>query len=198
MDDSGEHDDDAHAGSIRSRRSLTIALSAVAAFVYLLDQVTKLAAVAYLDPGRAVPLVDGVLQLRLIRNPGAAFGMATGLTWLLTLVALIVVVVVVGVARRLGSRGWALALGLLLGGALGNLTDRLLREPGFARGHVVDFLELSRWPVFNVADSSIVAAAVLIGVLGLRGIGVDGARESGHPESGHPESGQPQEPADRG
>jgi signal peptidase II len=176
VDDSGVEDGGTDESGTRSRRSLTIALSALAGFVYVLDQVTKLAAVAYLDPGRAVPLVDGVLQLRLIRNPGAAFGMATGLTWLLTLVALVVVVVVVRVARRLGSRGWTLALGLLLGGALGNLTDRLLREPGFARGHVVDFLELPRWPVFNVADSSIVAAAVLIGVLGLRGIAVDGTR----------------------
>ena len=127
--------------------------------------------------GEPVQLVPGVLDLYLLYNPGAAFSLATGMTWVLTLVAGAVVVGVALMARRLGSRAWALTLGLLLGGALGNLTDRLLREPGFGVGHVVDFLRLPRWPVFNLADTSIVVAAVLVVVLSFRGIGVDGRRD---------------------
>ncbi|MEJ5944496.1 signal peptidase II [Pseudokineococcus basanitobsidens] len=147
------------------------------AVVYGLDQLTKALAVARLQPGDPVPLVPGVLDLYLLYNPGAAFSLATGLTWVLTVVAVGVVVAVVLVARRIGSRGWVAALGLLLGGALGNLTDRLLREPGFAQGHVVDFLRLPRWPVFNLADAAIVVGAVLVVVLTFRGVGVDGTRE---------------------
>lgn len=162
----------------RNRRVVLSTLVVTAAVVYGTDQATKAAAVAALDPGQVVDVVGGWLRLRLVRNPGAAFSLATGMTWLLTAVAAVVVAVVVRVARRLGSLGWALALGLLLGGTAGNLTDRLLRAPGFARGHVVDFLEIPRWPVFNVADSAIVGAALLIVLLGLRGIGVDGSRET--------------------
>jgi signal peptidase II len=165
------------ASGARSRRHLLAALWVVCGAVVLLDQLTKTAALRYLTEGRPVPVVGELLQLRLIFNPGAAFSIGTGMTWVLTLIAAVVVVVVVRVARRLGSRGWALALGLLLGGAIGNLGDRLFRDPGFARGHVVDFLELPNWPVFNIADSAISCAAVLIVVLGLWGIGVDGRRE---------------------
>jgi len=150
---------------------------AVVAVVWGLDQLTKALALDRLVEGEPVELVPGVLDLYLLRNPGAAFSLATGVTWVLTLVAVAVVVAVAVLARRLGSWAWALALGLLLGGALGNLTDRLLREPGFGVGHVVDFLRLPRWPVFNLADSSIVVAAVLVVVLSFRGIGVDGRRE---------------------
>lgn len=141
------------------------------------DQVTKVLAVDRLVEGRPVEVVPGVLDLYLLYNPGAAFSLATGATWVLTVVAAVVVVAVAVMARRLGSRAWALALGLLLGGALGNLTDRLLREPGFGVGHVVDFLRLPRWPVFNLADTSIVVAAVLVVVLSVRGVGVDGRRD---------------------
>jgi signal peptidase II len=95
------------------------------------------------------------------------------MTWVLTVIAVVVVVVVVRVASRLQSRVWALTLGLLLGGALGNLTDRLFRAPGVARGHVVDFLELPHWPIFNVADSAIVTAGVLVVLLTLLGVGLD-------------------------
>ena len=150
---------------------------ALAALVYALDQVTKVLAVAHLEPGVREPFVGELLQFHLIRNPGAAFSFATGATWVFTVVAVAVVVVVLWLARRLRSAGWALAFGFLLAGAAGNLTDRLLRQPGFARGHVVDFLELPRWPIFNVADASICAAAVLIAVLSLRGVGLDGTRE---------------------
>lgn len=161
----------------RGRGRLLGLLTAICVVVYSADQVTKALALEFLDDGQPVEVIDGILQLRLVFNPGAAFSIATGLTWLLTLVATVVVIVVIRIARRLGSRGWAVALGLLLAGALGNLTDRFVRPPGFARGHVIDFVELPNFPVFNVADSSITVAAVLIVLLGLRGIGVDGRRD---------------------
>jgi signal peptidase II len=145
-------------------------LLAVAAGVLALDVVTKLLAVEQLTDREPISLLGGLLTLRLVRNPGAAFGMAQGLTIVFTCVALGVVVVILRVARRLQSGWWAVALGLVLGGALGNLLDRLLRSPGPGRGHVVDFLELPRWPVFNLADSAIVVAAVLMVGLTARGV----------------------------
>jgi len=163
------------------RRGLALLLALVAVVVIGLDQLTKYLVVRNLTPYVPVPVVDGILRLNLIRNPGAAFSLATGTTWIFTVIATVVSVVIVRVARRLGSVWWAVCLGLLLGGALGNLTDRLFRAPGFGRGHVVDFIEYTKFPfmdfpVFNVADCSVVVAAATIGLLGLRGIGVDGRR----------------------
>jgi signal peptidase II len=167
-----------------SRRRLPLLLAVVAVVVLALDQGAKYLAVRELTPDVPVTVIDGWLQLRLIRNSGAAFSMATGMTWLLTIIAIVVSVVIVRVSRRLGSITWAMALGLMLGGALGNLMDRLFRAPGIARGHVVDFIEYLRFPfmdfpVFNVADSCVVTAAVLIAVLGVIGLGVDGRRVQG-------------------
>jgi len=152
------------------------ALAVIAAAVLAVDQVTKALAVARLRPDQPVPLVGELLQLRIIRNAGAAFSLGTGATWLLTLVAVVIVVVVVRSARRLGSRRWALALGLLLGGALGNLVDRIVREPGVGRGHVVDFIAYGHLFIGNVADVAIVLAALMMAALILRGIGLDGGR----------------------
>ena len=139
----------------------------------VLDQVTKSAVVAHLSEDEQRRLVGSILQLHLTRNAGAAFSTATGMTWVLTVIAVAVVVVVLRVASRLQSWIWAVTLGLLLGGALGNLSDRLFRAPGVARGHVVDFLELPHWPIFNVADSAIVTAGVLVVLLTLLGVGLD-------------------------
>jgi signal peptidase II len=161
------------------RRLLYLALVLVAVPVYVADQLTKAWATANLRPDQPRELIGSVLQLNLIRNSGAAFSIGTGATWVLTMIACSVVVFVVITARRLGSRGWALALGLLLAGSLGNLTDRMFRAPGPGRGHVVDFLQLPHYPIFNIADSAIVSAAVLIAVLAFRGIGIDGTREPG-------------------
>jgi signal peptidase II len=166
--------------TLRNRR-LTVVLAVIAVTVALVDQASKYLAVRELSGVLPVSVVDGWLQLRLVRNPGAAFSMATGMTWVLTVIAAVTSVVVIRIARRLGSWWWAVALGLLLGGTVGNLLDRLLREPGFARGHVVDFIEYLKFPVidfpvFNVADSSLVTAAVLIALTGMRGIGIDGQR----------------------
>jgi signal peptidase II len=166
-------------GQTRPRRLLYLALLIVAVPVYVADQLTKVWAVANLEPGHPQAVIGSVLQLNLIRNSGAAFSIATGATWVLTAIACSVVIFIVVIARRLGSRGWALALGLLLGGSLGNLTDRMFRAPGPGRGHVVDFVQLPHYPIFNVADSAIVSAAVLIAVLAFRGISVDGTRASG-------------------
>ena len=144
--------------------------------VWVLDQATKVAAVAWLDDGTSVTLVPHVFWLTLTRNAGAAFSTGTGFTLALTLVALVVVATVLRLATKLRDRGWALGLGLLLGGALGNLTDRILREPAPLRGHVVDFLHLTHWPVFNVADIALTFAAVTIILRTWRGVSLDGSR----------------------
>ncbi|WP_282945409.1 signal peptidase II [Cellulomonas endometrii] len=159
------------------RRRLVVALVVLAAVTLVLDQATKAWALQALDEGVRRQVVGDLLGLQLLFNPGAALGIATGATWLLTLVAITVVVVIVRVSRRLGSRGWTVALGLLLGGALGNLTDRMIREPGVARGHVVDFIAYGDLFVGNVADIAIVAAAGLLMLLSLLGVRLDGTRE---------------------
>lgn len=147
---------------------------AVAAVVLVLDQLTKALALSHLDPAEPVRVVGDLLRLRLTFNPGAAFSLAEGYTVVLSAVAVTAVVVVLRISRRLRSRAWAVAVGALLGGALGNLVDRLIRPPGPLRGHVVDFLQLPNFPVFNVADSAIVGAAALMVLLSLRGIEYDG------------------------
>ena len=148
----------------------------VAAVVVAIDAATKQLVLNSLEPGEVRDLVGSVLRLTLVRNPGAAFSFATNATWVLTLVATAVAIGVVVVSRRAVSLVWTLALGLVLGGALGNLADRFFRDPGFLRGHVVDFLELPDFPVFNLADSAIVCGAVLVVLLTLLGRTLDGQR----------------------
>ena len=160
------------------RRRLFLLLASIAVVTYLLDQLSKWWAIRALSDEDPRDLIGSFLRLDLIRNPGAAFSIGTGNTWVLTIIAVVVLVVVVRVSRRLGSSGWAWALGLLLGGALGNLTDRIIREPGLGRGHVIDFLNYNGLFIGNVADIAIVSAAILIGLLALTGRGVDGTRET--------------------
>lgn len=154
----------------QTTRRRTATLLAIAAAILALDQLTKVWAVTALSGGRVVDVVGEFLQFRLVRNPGAAFSLFTEHTAVLTVIAVAVVVVILWVSRNVTSPVWAVALGGLLGGAAGTLTDRLFREPGFMQGHVVDFLELPNWPVFNVADSAIVGSAVLIALLSFRGV----------------------------
>ncbi|RBY79449.1 signal peptidase II [Blastococcus sp. TF02-09] len=147
----------------------------------LVDLVTKLVVVARIEPGEDIRVLGGALYLTHLRNTGAAFSFAEGFTVVFTLVALAVVLVIVRTARRLFSTGWAITLGLVLGGAVGNLVDRVFRDPGFLRGGVVDFLSVfgpdgEVWPVFNVADSAIVCGGILGALLALRGIDFDGTR----------------------
>ena len=162
-------------------RPRTRLLIALAAAVLLADLVTKLVVVATIDPGADIRVLGGLLYLTQLRNVGAAFSFAEGATVLFTLIAVVVAVVIVRSARRMYSTGWAVALGLVLGGALGNLTDRIFRDPGFLRGGVVDFLSVfgpdgQVWPVFNIADSSIVCGGILGALMALRGIEFDGSR----------------------
>lgn len=160
----------------RAPRKMMRLLVGIAVVVFGLDLLTKSLAVAYIDPADPVRIVGDTVTLTLIRNAGAAFSMATGMTWLLTLVAVGVVVGVIRIGRRLSSPWWALGLGLVLGGALGNLIDRIFRSPGPLQGHVVDFVSVGWWPVFNVADSSIVCGAILLVALTLFGIEPGGGR----------------------
>jgi signal peptidase II len=175
--------DDAETTDTPGRRRIGV-LGVVAAVVIVLDQVTKIIAIDRLDDGRVVPVIDGFLQLRLVRNPGAAFGLAGDFTVVLALIVIGVIVAILRMSRQLTSAPWAVALGGMLGGAFGNLIDRLVREPGPLRGRVIDFIEIPNWPVFNIADSAVVGGAVLVALLSLRGIRHDGhAGDAGSPDA---------------
>ena len=163
------------------RRPLGIFLG-IALVAYLTDVVTKVLAVRNLDARDPVPVVGDVLQLTLVRNPGAAFSTGTSYTVVLSMIAVAAVVVVLVLSRRLGDRVWAIGFGFLLGGVLGNLTDRVFRQPSFLRGHVIDFLQLPHWPVFNVADICINVAAGVIILQAIRGISLSGERTGAEPQ----------------
>lgn len=161
------------------RRALILIATAVV--VFALDLVTKVVALAQLEGSEPVRVLGGLVYLQIVRNPGAAFSLATGMTWVLALVAIGVVVAIIWILPKLRSTGWAIGLGLVLAGALGNLTDRIFRAPGPLRGHVVDMVSLfgpngEYWPVFNVADSGIVVGGILIVLLSLLGHEYDGRR----------------------
>ena len=153
-------------------------LAGVAVLVVALDAVSKALAVAHLTPGEPVHVLGNVLEWDLLRNPGAAFSVGTGYTAVFTVLAIGVIAFVIRTARRLRSTGYAVAFGLLLGGAAGNLGDRIFRAPGVFRGDVVDWIGVvpRYWPVFNLADSSICIAAVLFVLLALFGVHIDGTR----------------------
>ena len=170
---------------------LLFALIAITA--YAIDVVTKIVAVAEIEPGQRIEVLGPVLSLTMVRNPGAAFSTGTGLTIGLSVLSICVLAAVLWFARRIGSPLWALGLGALAGGVGGNLTDRLLRSPGPLEGHVVDFLALPNWPVFNFADIFINVAAVTIVVQSLRGVRLDGTRDREHEE---PEDQQTREDAE--
>lgn len=169
-------------------------LVGIAAFVLAADIISKALVVAHLRPGEPVHVIGDVLEFNLLRNPGAAFSVGTGYTIVFTAIAVGVVIYIVRTARHLRSLGWAITLGLLLGGAMGNLGDRLFRSPGIFRGNVVDWIEVTRyWPVFNLADSAIVCGGVLTVLLALLGHHLDGTRgERAEPASG--EASAPNEP----
>ncbi|MGO1317367.1 MAG: signal peptidase II [Cellulomonadaceae bacterium] len=154
---------------------LTATIAVITVVVIGVDQLTKYVAEQRLEPGAPTQWFLGeLLGWKLIYNPGAALSLGANVTWLLTIVAVAVVVAVARFSRRIESAGWAIAFGLVLGGALGNLIDRFAREPGFATGHVVDFINYAGFFIGNVADVAIVAAAVLIGILSVRGVPITG------------------------
>lgn len=144
---------------------------------YVIDQGTKIWAVAHLEGEPSRNLIGSLLKLTFTRNPGAAFSAFTGHTEVFTALATIATLVILYLTPRVRSSGWAIALGLLLAGILGNLTDRVFRQPGHFRGHVVDFLQLPHWPIFNLADVSIDIGVALIILQVLRGIRMDGSQE---------------------
>ncbi|MHA3703072.1 signal peptidase II [Jatrophihabitans sp. YIM 134969] len=176
-------------GSRPTLRPRRLALFGVVAAVALaLDIVSKVLAVAQLSDRAPVRLLGGALYVQLARNPGAAFSQGTGFTVVITGLAVVIVAVILVTARRLRSRGWAIGLGLVLGGALGNLVDRLLRAPSPGKGHVVDWISVfgpngERYPIFNLADSAVCVGAAFIVVLAIRGIGLDGRRAEKKPKS---------------
>ena len=142
----------------------------VAVVCLVVDQITKGWALRTLDDGHIVSLIPGVLRLELMHNSGAAFSFGSKVTWVFTALAAAVCVGLVMVSRRLISRGWAIALGLILGGAGGNLIDRLVRPPSPGKGYVVDFIGYGNLFIGNVADIAICGAAVLLTVLTVRGV----------------------------
>ncbi|OFS14866.1 signal peptidase II [Kytococcus schroeteri] len=145
-------------------------VAGLAALWVVLDQATKQWALSGLERGVTRPLLGELLQLRLVFNPGAAFSLGTGTTWVFTVLATLVTGAILWFSTRVVSPLWALALGLVAGGAAGNLVDRLVRAPGVGRGHVVDFLMLPHWPIFNVADIGVTCGAALIVLQALRGV----------------------------
>ena len=152
----------------------TVLLAGTALGVLAVDVISKVLVVATLSDRPPVRLLGGLVRLIHARNTGAAFSIAENQTLVLSIVALAVVVAILRTARRLGSSAWAVCLGLILGGALGNLVDRLFRAPGPLRGAVVDWIDLRVWPVFNLADSALVVGVCLAVLLEVRGRRIDG------------------------
>ncbi|MBJ2122146.1 signal peptidase II [Arthrobacter sp. MSA 4-2] len=165
-----------HSKRVRARYAVLLLVCMLAA--YVLDQVTKAWVVSTMTEGQVTPVLPPLLNWHFIRNPGAAFSIGTNVTWVFTIIQALVSLAILTQIRKVASWGWAAALGLVLGGALGNLTDRLFREPSFGQGHVVDFIALPNFAIFNIADSAVVSGVILVCLMTLRGIGMDGRRSS--------------------
>jgi signal peptidase II len=164
--------------------AVLVLLGVAAAVIYAADQLSKLWVITTLDEGVSRPILGDFLQFYFVRNPGAAFSMASGSTWIFTILAAVITVVIIVFAKRIRSIAWALVFGLLLGGTLGNLTDRLTKPNGegvvvFGSGHVIDFIS-TPWmmpAIYNVADMAIVSSMILLVLLTLLGVRLDGTRE---------------------
>jgi len=167
-----ENSDIAAATSSTSRlsRRLIWVVFALAAVVIAADQLSKWWAETNLGDGARIPVIGDLLSFQLVYNPGAAFSIGEEFTWVLTIIAAIAVVAIIRFAWGVESRAWAFALGLLLGGAITHLGDRLFRDPGFARGHVVDFINYNGYFIGNIADIALVGGAILIVIISLMGI----------------------------
>jgi lipoprotein signal peptidase len=181
-------------GASQPARPRVRILFVIAAAVLALDIASKAIVVATLSDRAPVRVLGGLLTLRESRNSGAAFSIGTSMTVVFTLIAVGVIVFIVRTSRRIYSLSWAIALGLLLGGAMGNLADRIFRAPGPFRGWVVDWIELPHWPVFNLADSAIVCGGVLMVLIAARGHRIDGKVQAGQaappPDPARPERSQ--------
>lgn len=141
----------------------------IALTIWLIDYATKTWALSNFssDPQR---VIGTFLQFTLLKNSGAAFSFASGFTLIFSLLAVAVVATIIRFAGRISSRGWLICAGLLLGGVLGNLTDRVFREPGFFLGHVIDWIQIPNWPIFNIADIAISTAALLAFIQTMRNV----------------------------
>ncbi|MDO8646702.1 MAG: signal peptidase II [Candidatus Planktophila sp.] len=153
-------------------------LLSVAWLVWILDLATKAWAVSQLAHREPIKILGSFFQLTFVRNSGAAFSIASNATLLLSLFGIIVALGVIYFAPKITSKGWSVVLGLVLGGVLGNLMDRIFREPSFLRGHVIDWMQFPHWPIFNIADSAIVLAAALAMILTARNISPISTKES--------------------
>jgi signal peptidase II len=163
-------------GRVPSVRVLVV-LALVALGIIGLDQTAKYLIVTHLTEGQLVNVIRNILQFHFVKNSGAAFSLGTGITWVFSLVAAAVAVFIIIYARRIRSFSWAILFGLLLGGTIGNLSDRLFREPHFGEGHVIDFIQVIYFPaIFNIADSAIVVSMCLFVLLTIRGVRLDGHR----------------------
>jgi signal peptidase II len=166
------------------------------------DMLSKVLIVANVPPEhRPIRLLGGLLYIEQARNSGAAFSVGTGATVMLTAISVVVVVVIIRAARRMTSTAWAVSLGLVLGGALGNLADRFFRSPSVGRGHVVDWISVfapdgERWPIFNLADSAIVVGGAVAVLLSLRGVDFNGSRNPMEDDEDEPVASKPTD--DRG
>ncbi|NGO11095.1 signal peptidase II [Streptomyces sp. HC44] len=176
--DSGSEEAAAPAERPRGRRRIAVLFS-VAALAYALDLVSKMIVVAKLEHHEPIEVIGDWLRFEAIRNAGAAFGFGEAFTVIFTVIAAAVIVVIARLARKLYSLPWAIALGLLLGGAFGNLTDRIFRSPGVFEGAVVDFIAPKGFAVFNLADSAIVCGGILIVLLSFKGLDPDGTVHKG-------------------
>ena len=146
--------------------------------MYALDQFTKFLVVENLTERQPVEVIGDFLQFYFVKNAGAAFSLGSGSTWIFAIIASAVAIFIIVFAHRIRSLAWAALFGLLLGGNLGNLTDRLFREPGFGVGHVIDFLQLKYFPaIFNIADVAIVASMGIFIILTVRGVPLGGKTE---------------------
>lgn len=163
---------------------MMVLLFAIAASVLVIDQFTKFLAVTLLEDRPPVPVIGSLAGFTFYRNPGAALGLGSNVTWIFPIIAVGVFIAILVISRKLGSRAWAIGLGLLLGGLFGNLVDRLFREPSFLHGAVVDFIDLSLF-ICNVADIAISAAAVTLVIVSLRGIDIDGSDSTRVKEDSH-------------
>ena len=156
------------------RTALTVrtwrTLFSVAWFVWILDLATKMWAVSTLSHRSDIKVIGSFFKLTLVRNSGAAFSLAEGATIFLSIFGILFLCAILYFSPRITSKGWAVVLGLVMGGILGNLVDRIFREPGVLRGHVIDWMQLPNWPIFNIADSAIVIAALIAMVLTARNI----------------------------
>jgi signal peptidase II len=189
--------DAANQAAATHTRIWTLLLTAVIAVGA--DLVSKVLIVANVPPEhRPIRVLGGLLYIEQARNSGAAFSVGTGATVILTAISVVVVIVIVRAARRMTSPAWAVSLGLVLGGALGNLTDRFFRAPGVGKGHVVDWISVfgpdgQRWPIFNLADSAIVVGGAVAVLLSLRGVDFNGSRNpmESDEDADEPVSGKP-------